>query len=59
MTFCGQATTHSEHPLQRAVSTTIAPFILAIISAILGVIISFEVRKGSNNSRIGKKNNEF
>ena len=24
-----------------------------------GVIISFEVRKGSNNSRIGKKNNEF
>jgi hypothetical protein len=31
MTFCGQASTHRTHPLHRAVSITIAPFIFAII----------------------------
>ena len=30
MTFLGHATTHSEHPLQRSVLTTIAPLILLI-----------------------------
>ncbi|EXY27971.1 hypothetical protein M080_1552, partial [Bacteroides fragilis str. 3397 T10] len=31
ITLSGQATTHRLHPLQRSVSTTIAPLIFAII----------------------------
>jgi hypothetical protein len=54
MTFCGQASTQSTQPLQRAVSMTIAPFIFAIDYICLLVLLYLmgaKLRKVEQNAK--------
>jgi hypothetical protein len=47
MTFWGQAMMHSWHPLHRSVSTTMAPFIFAILY-LFNALTSYEIGCKSN-----------